>query len=127
MKKPLKRIMIVLAAFVIAAAVLLGSFVYITRYKTSEADTARSENGKYEAALQAVGEPGWPFGSAPGRLVLKEEGKTISKTDIEIANDGGPVSKKNWRAIWGEEQVEILLSGGGQVGELGPVDYDGRV
>ncbi len=127
MKKPLKRIMIVLAAFVIAAAVLLGSFVYITRYKTSEADTARSENGKYEAALQAVGEPGWPFGSAPGRLVLKEEGKTISKTDIEIANDGGPVSKKNWRVIWGEDHVEILLSGGEQYDELVTMYYDGSV
>lgn len=94
MKNPRKSIMIVLAAFVIAAAVLLGSFLYITRYKTSEIDTARSENGKYEAVLQAVGEPGWPFGSAPGRLVLKEEGETISKTDIEIANDGGVESRQ---------------------------------
>lgn len=127
MKKPRKSIMIVLAAFVISAAVLLGSFLYITRYKTSDVDTARSENGKYEAVLQAVGEPGWPFGSAPGRLVLKEEGETISKTDIEIANDGGPVSEKNWRVIWGEDHVEIILSGGEQYDELVTMYYDGGV
>lgn len=111
MKNPRKSIMIVLAPFVIAAAVLLGSFLYITRYKTSDVDTARSENGKYEAVLQAVGEPGWPFGSAPGRLVLKEEGETISKTDIEIANDGGPVSEKSILSE-DEDTVEYLTYSG---------------
>ena len=126
MKNPRKSIMLVLAAFGIAAVVLLG-FLYITRYKTSDVDTARSENGKYEAVLQAVGEPGWPFGSAPGRLILKEEGETISKTDIEIANDGGPVSEKNWRVIWGEDHVEIILSGGEQYDELVTMYYDGGV
>lgn len=127
MKNPRKSIMLVLAAFGIAAAILLGSFLYITRYKTSDVDTVRSENGKYEAVLQAVGEPGCPFGSAPGRLVLKGEGETISKTDIEIANDGGPVSEKNWRVIWGEDHVEIRLSGGEQYDELVTMYYDGSV
>lgn len=127
MRKPCKSIMIILGAFVIVAAVLMGGILYITRYKTSDVDTVRSKNGKYAAVLQAVGEPGWPFGSASGRLVLKEQGKTISKTDIEIANDGGPISERNWRGVWEEDHVEIILSGGEQYDELVTLYCDGRV
>ena len=127
MKKARKNAIIIFGISLFTAFILLGSVLYITRYNTSDVDTARSENGKYEAVLQAVGEPGWPFGSAPGRLLLKEEGETISKTDIEIANDGGPVSEKNWRVIWGEDHVEIILSGGEQYDELVTMYYDGGV
>lgn len=122
MKNPRKNIMIVLAAFVIAAAVLLGSFLYITRYKTSDVDTARSENGKYEAVLQAVGEPGWPFGSAPGRLVLKEEGETISKTDIEIANDGG-VESRQLTTYYGSE-IDSVSGNAAEGTETGEPEAD---
>ena len=80
-------------------------------------DTVRSKEGTYEAVLQAVGDPAWPFGSAPGRLVLKKDGRTLSKTDIEIANDGGRINDGNWKAAWRDDRVEITLSGQEQYDE----------
>lgn len=127
MKKTIKNAFIILGIFVIIAAALLGSILYIMRYKVTVVDTVQSEDGIYEAVLQAVGEPGWPFGSAPGQLVLKKDGRTISKTDIEIANDGGQISGGNWRVIWEDNYVEIILSGGEQYDELMTLYYDGQV
>lgn len=127
MKKILKIVMILFAAFIIAAAVLLGSSLYTTRYKITVVDAVQSRDGIYEVVLQAVGEPGWPFGSASGRLVLKEEGRTISKRDIEIANDGGPINEGNWRVIWDDNCVEIILSGAEQYDEHVTLYYDGQV
>lgn len=127
MKKILKIVVIIFAVFAIIAAVLLGSILYITRYKITVVDAVQSEGDIYEVVLQAVGEPGWPFGSAPGRLVLKEEGRTISKTDIEIANDGGPISEQNWRVMWDDDHVEIILTGAEQYDELMTLYYDGQV
>ena len=42
---------------------------------------------------------------------MKEEGETISKTDIEIANDGGPVSEKSILSE-DEDTVEYLTYSG---------------
>ena len=57
---------------------------------------------KYEVILQAVGEPEWPFGSASGRLVLKEGEDKISQTDFELHNDGASISSSCWKVTWHE-------------------------
>lgn len=66
MKKTLKSIMIIFGIFATIVAVLLGSILYITCLKVAVVDTVQSADGAYEVILQAVGEPGWPFGPAPG-------------------------------------------------------------
>ncbi|MBQ7432419.1 MAG: hypothetical protein IJV50_03010 [Lachnospiraceae bacterium] len=107
--------------------VLLGSFLYETNFKVTVIDTAPSPDQEYEVILQAVGEPGWPFGSAPGRLVLKKDKTILSKTDFEIANDGGSIGKHSWNITWHDDNVEIVLTGEEQYDELLLLYYDGQV
>ena len=78
MKKYFK-VIICFIGLVCAMILILGiSFSYITNYKKVTIDTSNSPDGKYELTLQAVGEPGWPFGSASGQLVLKEGKEKVS-------------------------------------------------
>lgn len=72
MKKIMKFILGLVAAVFIIIAVLWGSFVYASDYKITEADTSVSPDGTHNLVLQAVGEAGFPFGSASGRLILYE-------------------------------------------------------
>lgn len=59
-------------------AALWLCFVCETDYKKTICDTAISSDKKYELILEAVGEAEWPFGSASGRLILKEGKNKIS-------------------------------------------------
>ncbi|MCD7863879.1 MAG: hypothetical protein LUG61_10330 [Lachnospiraceae bacterium] len=97
--------------FVLPLAVLSGSLLYMTKYKVETIDMQQSPDGAYELKLQSVGEPYFPFGGAPGRLVLKENETVISRTRFEIANDGGPFTENAWKVTWLDDYVEIILSG----------------
>ena len=127
MKKARKKSLIIFGIFLITAFLLLGSVLYITCYRVTVVDTVRSKGGEYEAVLQEVGDPAWPFGFAPGRLVLKKEGRTLTKMDIDIANDGGRINDGNWKVAWRDDHVEIILSGEEQYDELVKLYYDGQV
>lgn len=61
-----------LAAIFIIIAVFLGSFIYVSDYKITKADTSVSLDGIYELVLQAVGETDFPFGAASGRQKFLE-------------------------------------------------------
>lgn len=119
-------VIIVLLIFAMIPFLLLGSFLYIAYFEVAVVDSARSADGTYEVILQSVGEPGWPFGSAPGRLVLKKEGTVVSDTDIEIANDGGPIRDSSWSVTWYDDHVGIMLYGQEQYDELVTMYYDGQ-
>lgn len=80
---------------------------------------------QYELILQAVGEPDWPFGSASGQLVLKEDKDEISQTDFELRNDGGSINSSCWDVTWYEHYVEIILSGEEQFDEQVILYFDG--
>lgn len=127
MKKALKSIIIILGIFAAMAALLLGSIMYITRCKVTVIDSVKSADGIYEVILQAVGEPAWPFGSAPGRLVLKKDETIISKTDFTIANDGASLGSESWKVAWYDDYAEITLSGEEQYDELISLYYNGNV
>ncbi|MCD7806034.1 MAG: hypothetical protein LUH19_01685 [Lachnospiraceae bacterium] len=99
----------------------------MTKYKVETIDMQQSPDGAYELKLQSVGEPYFPFGGAPGRLVLKENETVISRTRFEIANDGGPFTENAWKVTWQDDYVEIILSGQEQFDELFRLYYDGQV
>lgn len=125
MKKYFK-VIICFIGLVCAMILILGiSFSYITNYKKVTIDTSNSPDGKYELTLQAVGEPGWPFGSASGQLVLKEGKEKVSKTDFELRNDGGSISSNCWKVTWYENYVEVILSGEEQFDEQVILYFDG--
>ena len=103
------------------------SISYTVNYKKITCDTSVSPDKKYEVILQAVGEPEWPFGSASGRLVLKEGEDKISQTDFELNNDGASISSSCWKVTWHEDYVEIILSGEEQFDEQVILYFDGTV
>ena len=79
-----------IAAVILAALLLLiGSFIYATRYRISDVDAATSPDGKHEIVFQAIGEPDWPFGYSHARIVLKRNGGIVTKRKFDVANDGG--------------------------------------
>ena len=103
------------------------SISYTVNYKKITCDTSVSPDKKNEVILQAVGEPEWPFGSASGRLVLKEGEDKISQTDFELHNDGASISSSCWKVTWHEDYVEIILSGEEQFDEQVILYFDGTV
>lgn len=126
MKHVVKHILILLGVLSAAAAVLLGSVLYVAFYRVAVVDTALSPDGNYTLVLQSVGEPRFPFGPAPGRLVLKDGGATVAKARFEIANDGGAFQADSWSVSWYDDRVNVILSGDEQDDELVTLYFDGR-
>ncbi len=126
MKKIMKFILGFVAAVFIIIAVLWGSFVYVSDYKITEADTSVSPDGTHNLVLQAVGEADFPFGSASGRLILYECESKISKADFELFDDGGCIRNSIWEVTWYEDCVEVILSGDEQSDEQITLYFDGR-
>ncbi len=123
----LNIVIVMLVIFAILLAVILGGIIYITRYKVTIIDICQSPDGMYNIELQAIGEPYWPFGAAPGRLVLSADGVTTSQTRIEISNDGCRFTANAWNVVWFDDYVEIVLFGEEQYDELVTLYFDGQV
>ena len=126
MKKIMKFILGFVAAAFIMIAVLWGSFVYVSDYKITEADTSVSPDGTHELVLQAVGEADFPFGSASGQLILKEGKTEITKAGFELFDDGGNICSSIWKVAWHEDCVKVILSGDEQLDEQIILYFDGR-
>lgn len=126
MKKIIKFISGFVAVIFIIIVVIWGSFVYVSDYKITKADTSVSPDGSYELVLQAVGEADFPFGSASGRLVLYEGKNKISKADFELWDDGGCIRSSIWEVTWHEDYVEVILSGDEQSDEQIILYFDGE-
>ncbi len=126
MIKTMKFIVGFVAATFIIIAVFLGSFVYVSNYKITKADTSVSPDGTYELVLQAVGEAAFPFGSASGRVVLYEGKSRISKADFELRDDGRNIRSSIWEVTWHEDSVEVILSGDEQLNEQIILYFDGK-
>ncbi len=127
MKKIIKSILIILGVLMLLVGILIASFIYITRYKVETIDVSISPDNSYEIEFQAVGEPYWPFGASPGRLVLTEGNHKISKVNFEIRNDGGWLLIGNWKVTWFDDRVEVILSGEEQSDELWTLFFDGNI
>ena len=109
MKKFLKIMLCIMGSLLAVIVAFWFSISYTVNYKKTTCDTSVSPDGKYELTLQAVGEPDWPFGSASGRLVLKEGEDKISQTDFELHNDGASISSSCWKVTWHIERQKGKL------------------
>ncbi len=127
MKTASKIVIMIFGIFTMVGIVLLGSLWYKTHDEVAIIDTVQSSDGNYELLLQSVGEPYFPFGDAPGRLVLKNGETVIAKASFEIANDGASFSARAWSVTWYDDHVEVVLSGEEQFDELVTLYYDGQV
>lgn len=126
-KKFLKIILCIMGALFALIVVFWGCISYTANYKKTTCDTSVSPDGEYELTLQAVGEPEWPFGSARGKLILKNNENTISETGFELRNDGGSVNERCWKVTWYETYAEVILSGKEQFDERVTLYFDGLV
>ena len=126
MKKVMKFVFGFVVVIFIIIAVFWGSFVYVSDYKITKADTSVSPDGTYELVLQAVGEADFPFGSASGRLVLYKGKSRISKADFELWDDGRSIRSSIWEVTWHEDSVEVILSGDEQFDEQIILYFDGK-
>ncbi len=126
-KKFLKNMLCIMGALLALIVVFWCCISYTANYKKTTCDTSVSPDGEYELTLQAVGEPEWPFGSARGKLILKNNENTISETGFEIRNDGGSVNERCWKVTWYETYAEVILSGKEQFDERVTLYFDGSV
>ena len=110
-KKTIKWICGIAAVILAALLILIGSFIYATRYRISDIDAAASPDGEHEIVFQAVGEPDWPFGYSHARIVLKRNGAAVTKHQFDVANDGGVLHPENWSVRWEENGVKVMISG----------------
>lgn len=111
MKTFIKIILCIVGSMITLIIVFWFSFSYVTNYRKTTCDTSISPDGKYKLILQAIGEPDWPFGSASGRLILKEDKNKISQIDFELRNNGASINSNCWKVIWYDDCVEVILSG----------------
>jgi hypothetical protein len=126
MKRIMQFVLGFVAATFIIIAVFWGSFVYVSDYKITKADTSVSPDGTYELVLQAVGEADFPFGSASGRLILYEGKSRISQADFELFDDGRSIRSSIWEVTWNKDRVEVILSGDEQFDEQIILYFDGK-
>ncbi|GFI45234.1 hypothetical protein IMSAGC019_00544 [Lachnospiraceae bacterium] len=126
MKKIMKFVLGFVAAIFIIIAAFWGSFVYVSEYKITKADTSVSPDGTYELVLQAVGEADFPFGPASGRLVLYKGKRRISQAGFELFDDGRSIRSNIWEVTWHEDYVAVILSGDEQSDEQIILYFDGK-
>lgn len=100
---------------------------YEMNNKKTVCDTSDSLDGKYKLILLAIGEPDFPFGSADGRLLLKEGENKISETDFELRNDGASIGANCWKVTWHGDYAEVILSGKEQFDEQIILYFDGTI
>lgn len=126
MKTAGKILLCILGGVMTVALTFLGSFIYVTKYKVTAVDSSVSPDGTYELALQAVGEPQWPFGPTPGRLILKKDRKTICKMDFKLLDDGAMLSPESWDVTWETSYINVVLQGSEQPPEQIRLSLDGK-
>ena len=126
-KKILKWVCGIAAVILAALLLLIGSFIYVTRYKIADIDAATSPDGEHEIVFHAVGEPDWPFGYSHARIGLKRNGETVTTHKFDVANDGGILHPENWRVRWEENCVKVIISEEEQPDAFYTYYFDGTV
>ncbi len=111
MKKAFKVSIIITAVLVAVFLASYGRTVYTTQYKLTDVSVSVSPDGKYEALLQMVGQPEWPFGDTTARVTITKDEMVIGTVTDDISDDGRCLTEYNWNVVWHDETVEITLKG----------------
>lgn len=127
MKKRIRITLFVICVVIGMNFLLIGCFRYAVDHRKTIQDTSVSPDGKYELTLIEIGEPVWPFGSASGRLTLKEGDNQINQADFELKNDGCSIGSDCWTVAWMTDYVEVVLSGDEQFDEQILLYFDGSM
>ena len=127
MEKTIKIVAITLGILALIVFIPFVCLRYTTRYKEKLVDKTSSPDKQYILSMYSVGEPYWPFGGAPGRLILEMANSKVARAEFEIANDGARFDADSWDVTWCSDRVEVVLSGNEQYDELVTMYFDGSV
>lgn len=127
MEKTIKIVAITLGVLALIVFIPFVCLRYTTRYKEKLVDKTSSPDKQYILSMYSVGEPYWPFGGAPGRLILEMANSKVARAEFEIANDGVRFDADSWDVTWCSDRVEVALSGNEQYDELVAMYFDGGV
>ncbi len=108
-KKTVKRILTIVLVVLVAAALAVGSIIYVRDYRKTKVFT--SQNGSSTMTVYMVGEPDFPYGKTECRLVLRTKGKDTVKEDFSVANDGAVVTEDNFTVEWNDNSVRLRVTG----------------
>ena len=120
MKKQMKAIIIfvsvIISFFIVCWVGIVIAWNIPIHKEIKNISTSVSPNGKYEAILQQVGDPVWPFGSTSLKVVIKniETNKNIDVIESSVSDDGSNLFDKNWEVVWYDTDVDIILKGSEQ-------------
>jgi len=67
------------------------------------------------------------FRKGDGRVVLKENKKTISTIDFLLSNEGKNMDYSNWKVDWKNDKVIVTIIGEEQKNETYYFYYDGEI
>lgn len=97
-----------MAAWLFVGAVWSGAFNFLF---PTEIAAYPSPDGQYSLVFEQMGDPGWPFGPADVRLILKNsEGKKIGRVSAQVFNDGGNAGEWNIGSVsWNDDAVTVVL------------------
>ena len=122
----LKNTALVLGAINLIFLLIMATADYSFHYKVKRIDESQSLDGRYRISLESVGTP-FLFGSADGKLVLKEKNHVINEYQFQIADDGAKIEKESWKVLWEKDGVEVTLSGSDQADEVVFLYFNGKV
>ena len=121
-----KILCLFLLVVIFVGVFLIVIFIDDTTFAEKELATYYSEDGTYQLVIYEIGEPEWPFGPATGRLVLSTENSQISKTDVDVANDGGHTHSEDFDVSWSEDHVTVVVHGQEMYDKTYTLYFDGK-
>ncbi len=130
MKKEIKIPLIIITSIISVFLIFWIGIIIAWNWpvKTELRDVANeiSPDGKYEAILQQVGDPGWPFGNTSLKITIKnaESNKNIEIIESSVADDGSNLFEKNWEVVWLDTSVNIILRGSEQKDVLHTIELE---
>ena len=105
-KKVFKVIINIVLSFILITLIIIGIFFYILNCRVTYVDEANYDH--YSIVFEEIGEP-FLFGSATGRITLKDHDHIIQREKMDVANDGARISKNNWMVEWKDAYVLVTI------------------
>ena len=107
MLRPMQKIAIIIILIIVMSA----GARYRSVWAKTEVMTAASEDGQHSLVVYEIGEPVFPFGQTNCRLDLFEGKRSVTKCPVTVYNDGAHVHEENFSVTWGEDSVQVTVSG----------------
>lgn len=118
MKRRFKPLIITVFIIIAIIAIVIGSFIYQTKFRLTDVITYTSSDEGYAVSFQMVGEPEWPFGATTARVKVidktNSKNRIIKDFTVQVYDDGAALQDVNCHVEWTDGSVIITLTGSEQ-------------